>query len=85
MDKRNKRQNNTQTHTHTHTHTKQTHTHTKQNKNTHKTKIKGKRKKKNPLHFSELFFTCSLPVPLSKSLQHKPFMLDYLYCLKNLF
>ena len=35
----------------------------------------NKTKKRDPLHFSEWFFTCSLPVSSSKTLEHNPFTL----------
>ena len=53
---------------------------TKTTKEIHKDK---KKKKMDPLHFSENFFTCILPVSLSKTLRHNPFTLLKLYYLLN--
>ena len=58
---------------------------TKTSKETHKDKRQNKNKtlKRDPPHFSELFFTCSLPVFSSKSLEHNPFTLLKLCYLLN--
>ena len=46
-------------------------------------KWQNKTKKIDPLHFSEWFFTCSLPVSSSKFLEHNPFTLLKFYYLLN--
>ena len=51
-------------------------------RNTLKTK-QNKWEKRDPPHFSEWFFTRSLSVSLSKSLDHNPFMLLKLRYLLN--
>ena len=48
-----------------------------------KKKRQNKTKKIDPLHFSEWFFTCSLPVSSSKFLEHNPFTLLKFYYLLN--
>ena len=55
--------------------------HTKQNKTKDKWERKsgGKIYPPNPTHFSEWFFTCSLAVSSSKSLEHNPFTSLKLY------
>ena len=55
---------------------------TKTPKEIHKDK-KQKKQKREPLHFSEKFFTCILPVSLSKTVGHNPFMLLKLCYLLN--
>ena len=54
----------------------------KKQTNTKQNKTKGKRENEkkrlpssNSSHFSEIFFTCSLPVSSLKSLEHNPFTL----------
>ena len=48
-----------------------------------KKKRQNKTKKIDPLHFSDWFFTCSLPVSSSKFLEHNPFTLLKFYYLLN--
>ena len=54
---------------------------TKKPKEIHKDK--KKKKKRDQLHFSERFFTCILPVSLSNTRGHNPFMLLKLCYLLN--
>ena len=52
-------------------------------KNKTKETHKKQKIKKDPPHFSKCFFTCSLPVSSSKSLEHNPFTLLKLCYLLN--
>ena len=56
---------------------------TKNPKEIHKVKKKNKKQKRDALHFSEIFFTCILPVSLSKTRGLNPFTLLKLCYLLN--